>query len=666
MRGGGRRSPLVFAYDKPGLTQYMFRFQNLSIRTKLVSIILLGMASAMTVALANFIFFELYSAKRNLTDELTVLSRITAARSGAALTFGDIKKAQENLSQLGILDSVQAACIYDADDNLFAAYTRHKPSNFLCTSTPAYIETAQFDDRIVAVADITHRNVSLGKIIVLSDLSRIERKAKNWVKLAGLMFLIATIVVVVMAMRMQSAVVSPLKHLMEVMARVRDENDLGIRAVPAGNDELGKLVDSFNDMLAMVESSRMDLEIVYNELVFRSTKAETTAVELEARNEQIKELLSGAAHDLRQPLQAMAIFVDMLQFQLEDEKYLNLTEKLKAAMHNLQAMFTDILDFSRLDHKAGTAELQDIHLEKLFGKLQLEFEVLTLRKGIQFRTHVNAISVRGISGVIERIVRNLVSNAVNYTDTGGVLLAARKKRDCVVIEVWDTGIGIPENRIDSVFKKFEQVDNKGVSSHKGYGLGLAIVKQFADMMGYKLEVVSREGKGSCFRMVIPNVAKENAQSRSTVAFSSDEIFADNYRQTVLYDSDQLANTMLKTHVILVDDEPAIRSILALLLKSWDMEVTEFAGMQGVEDYFGSSDFLDPDIIISDYQLGPNLTGDAVIEEIRMAVGIDVPALIVTGNASPAIHEEIRAKGFDLLLKPVGAAQLRTVLHRMLE
>ena len=310
----------------------MFRFQNLSIRTKLVSIILLGMASAMTVALANFIFFELYSAKRNLTDELTVLSRITAARSGAALTFGDIKKAQENLSQLGILDSVQAACIYDADDNLFAAYTRHKPSNFLCTSTPAYIETAQFDDRIVAVADITHRNLSLGKIIVLSDLSRIERKAQNWVKLAGLMFLIATIVVVVMAMRMQSAVVSPLKHLMEVMARVRDENDLGIRAVPAGNDELGKLVDSFNDMLAMVESSRMDLEIVYNELVFRSTKAETTAVELEARNEQIKELLSGAAHDLRQPLQAMAIFVDMLQFQLEDEKYLSLTEKLKAAM----------------------------------------------------------------------------------------------------------------------------------------------------------------------------------------------------------------------------------------------------------------------------------------------------------------------------------------------
>lgn len=644
----------------------MLRFQNLSIRTKLVSIILLGMASAMTVALANFIFFELYSAKRNLSEELTVLSRITAARSGAALTFGDIKKAQENLTQLGILDSVQAACIYDLEGNLFAAYNRHKPSKYLCANTPAYSETSQFDDRIVAVADIVHRNTHLGKIIVLSDLSRIERKAKNWVRLAGLMFLIATIVVVFMAMRMQSAVVAPLKHLMEIMARVRNENDLGVRAIPTGNDELGQLVNSFNDMLSMVESSRMDLEIVYNELVFRSTKAETTAVELDARNEQIKELLSGAAHDLRQPLQAMAIFVDMLQFQLEDEKHASLTEKLKASMQNLLAMFTDILDLSRLDHTAGTAELQDVSLEKMFGKLQLEFEALTLRKGMQFRTHVNAIMVRGIPGIIERIIRNLVSNAVNYTEKGGVLLAARKRKDCVVVEVWDTGRGIPANRIDSVFKKFEQVENKSASSHKGYGLGLAIVKQFADMMGYKLEVVSREYRGSCFRLIIPDVAIENTANVSRVAFSSDEIFADNYRQTVLYDSDQLANTMLKTHVILVDDEPAIRSILALLLQSWDMEVTEFSGLQGVEDYFGSSDFLDPDIIISDYQLGHNLTGDQVIEEIRMAVGIDVPALIVTGNASPAIHAEIREKGFDLLLKPVGAAQLRTVLHKMLE
>lgn len=644
----------------------MIRFENLSIRTKLVSIILLGMASAMTVALANFIFFELYSAKRNLMEELTVLSRITAARSGAAVTFGDTKKALENLEQLGILDSVQAACIYDQEGALFSAYSRHMPSKFQCQNKNIYAHSIQLNDRIVAVASISHRGMHLGEIAVISDLSRIERKAQNWIKLAGLMFLIATIVVVFMAKRMQSAVVAPLSHLTKVMARVRDENDLAIRAVPAGNDELGKLVEAFNDMLSMVESSRMDLEIVYNELVFKSTKAETTAVELEARNQQIKELLSGAAHDLRQPLQAMAIFVDMLQFQIEDDKSRSLTVKLKQAMENLQAMFTDILDMSRLDHKTGTAELHDIALEDLFGKLQLEFEALTHRKNLQFRTHVKQLSVRTIPGILERIVRNLVSNAVSYTNRGGVLLAARTRGEHVVIEVWDSGIGIPEQRLDSVFKKFEQVENKSSSAQKGYGLGLAIVKQFADMMGYKLEVTSKEGKGSCFRLFIPMNAPERPMSSTTMEFSNDDIFADNYRQTVLYDSDQLANTMLKTHVILVDDEPAIRSILALLLKSWEMEVTEFSGLQGVEDYFGSCDFLDPDIIISDYQLGNGLTGDEVIEEIRLAVGIDVPALIVTGNASPKIHQEIRDKGFDLLLKPVGAAQLRTVLNRMLE
>lgn len=674
----------------------MLRFIDLPIRRKIVIIILAGMGVSMSVALTNFILFDRLSTKNRLVEEMTILARITAARSGAALAFGDHRKAEENLAQLHIRQSIQVACIYARDGALFAAYERNPENGLRCSRQLPDLDTPMADHLVVGDV-VSNKSGRLGEILVISDLSEVNARVVNWLLLSVLMAAIAVSVALLMTRRMQKSIVNPIQRITEVMDEVRETNNLALRAYPAGRDELGDLVDAFNEMLAIIENSNLDLEIVYSELVNKSTKAEATAVELEARNEQIKEMLSGAAHDLRQPLQAMAIFVDLLELQVNTDKQRSLVEKLQAAQANLQGLFTEILDVSRLDHQEGTAEIQRVNIVQLFDKLQLEFGALARKKQLELRVRLNATEVNTIPGILERIIRNLVSNALNYTDAGGVLLATRYRQGGIALEVWDTGRGIPEKKREKIFQKYERVEggkeggkeagrDGGIESGKersGYGLGLAIVRQFVDILGYRLTVRSEEGCGSCFRIFIPDLDREQSMdshgdkrnrhfdesvtvvdsSRREGATEPGHPIASEQRQSGNYL--EVLESLLRTNIFLVDDDPQMREALTLLLQSWDIHVLAFASLEELEHYFDSGDFIDPDLIISDYQLGQGATGDQAIEEIRLAVGVEVPAFVVTGNQSADIHHEINARGYEFLLKPVDAELLKSTIERYL-
>lgn len=635
----------------------MFKFANLPLRTKVIVIILSGMGIFMGGALLNFITFDRSTAYKRLQEELTILARITAARSGAALAFQDDRRASENLTHLSLRDSIQAACIYDHAGGLFASFHRPGAGRVTCPEknlTGQWVHSSNF---LIVQEQVDVRNAPAGKIVIVSDLTPVTSRIFNWLWLSLLMLVFGIAVALLMTRRFQASIVKPLQHITDLMEEVRETNDLTVRAYPAGKDEIGDLVDAFNEMLDIIENSKLDLEIDYSELVSKSTKAEATAVELEARNQQIKDMLSGAAHDLRQPLQAMSIFVDMLEMQVDTEKQIKLVEKTQLAMSNLKDMFTEILDVSRIDHVEGTAEIHPVLLPEMFTRLQTEFGALAKKKNLSLRSHVQSVMVETIPGILERVIRNLVSNAINYTDNGGVLLAARKREHGVLIEVWDTGRGIPEQKQEKIFQKYEQVEQRGRS---GYGLGLAIVRQFVDILGYTLSVNSVEGQGSCFKIFIPNHVHEIEDSEEHYEYSENqtghdqpEITNPNYLKVL--------ESLLQTTVFLVDDDEVIRSAMAAMLESWDMGVLQFSGIADLLAYFDSGDFIDPDIIISDYQLGNGDTGDKAIEEIRYIIGIEVPAFIVTGNTSKKIHDEIRDKGFRFLLKPVKGRDLNNMI-----
>ncbi len=636
--------------------------RNTSIQTKIVLTVLFGLGLSMLVTFINFISYDRHATLESLKAELQVLAAITAARSSAAMAFEDQSVAEENLHYLSLRNNIQAACIFRSDHSLFARFERNAALLACPESATEAHWSRTLDDAQWIHADEVIANISQqqGRIVVISDTSLLDARLKKWAGLGAVTVLITGLCFILMMVRLRSLVVAPLTRLTQVVDQVKRTNDLSLRAPVTDDDEIGQLIRSFNDMLNLIESSNVDLAIVYDELVTRSTEAEASAVELEAQYEEIKDFLSGAAHDLRQPLQAMAIFVDMLQQSSPDQRAA-LEEKLRSAMSNLQTMFTEILDISRLEHKRGMAEFHPVDLTALFNKLQLEFSVLAQAKQLDLRTHVPGLVVHSVPGILERLIRNLVSNAIRYTDQGGILISARTRRDAVWIEVWDTGRGIAPDNLEKIFGKFEQAEG-GHHERGSYGLGLAIINNFIHLLGYDLQVRSELGRGSRFRIVLPSLSAQSAQHALDMHPGTAQVEGPRHNA----DYDAVMEQMLQTTVLLVDDDETLREALATALTGWGMNALAFASLDEVSEYFTSGDFIDPDVILTDYQLGDGVHGDEVIEEVRLLSGVHVPALMISGATEEGLAERMQARGYVFLAKPVDLPTLREAIHQLAE
>lgn len=658
----------------------MWRYQDLPIQRKIVIIIVLGMASAMIVTVANFISFDRKNVKRDLSEEMRVLARITAARSAAAVAFGDKSNALENLNTLTIRSTIQHACIFDENQNLFAAYNRRDSRFSSCPNTLDLREsTASLDSRLLVIVEpIFLRGKRLGFVQVASDLTPIDKRTRKWITTSFLVTIAALFVAILMTRRLQRAVVDPIVHLSWVMDKVKQENDLSLRANRFGDDEVGRLVESFNNMLKILQHRNEDLEMLYQGLVDKSAEAEATAASLEVSNQHIKDLFGSAAHDLRQPLQAMSIFADTLEKRLENPQQKEILAKLKVAMNNLRDLFTEILDVSRYDFNLNVAGTQPTNIRKLLSKLHFEFDALAQDKGIKLKFFCPNYTVLAHAALLERIVRNLLSNAVRYTESGGVLLGCRRRGSYLAIEIWDTGRGIPENKQESIFSKFVQVDEADRSVKGGYGLGLAIVKQFVESLGYELTLRSVENRGTMFRLVLP-LAEEDKKARvkaegaarsakGHVAIASPSSLPDEDHK---YSDDELANLSIsdlesesEARICLIDDSTTIRQALKMLLESWGFVVDDFANIRSLKTFYQQGG-PPPKLMISDYQIGDSETGDEAILAARQVLGTELPAFIVSGAETEAMWEEIKNTGFVALRKPVKPARLRAMINHLM-
>ncbi len=638
-----------------------WRYRDLPIQRKITLIIVIGMASAMFVTVANFIVFDRDNVKRDLSEEMRVLARITAARSAAAVAFDDRVNARENLAVLAIRSTVQFACIYDGRQQLFAAYHRRSGPDAECLPVldPAAADHA--DHQLLVVTEpITRRGRALGLVLVASDLSPIEVRTRKWIVTSFLVTLAALLMAFLMTRRLQHSVVQPIIDLSTVMDRVRRSNDLSLRAQAHGQDEVGRLVDSFNDMLKIVDNNHHDLQRLYRGLVEKSAEAEATAASLEVSNQRIKDLFGSAAHDLRQPLQAMAIFVDTLRKKTRDAEQLAILEKLKQAMQNLSSLFVEILDVSRYDFDLSVAGTQPTSIKQLLSKVYLEFEALAQQKGLKIRFHSGNYTVLAHGALLERIIRNLLSNAIRYTDQGGILLGCRRRGDWLAIEIWDTGRGIPANKQEQIFSKFVQVSDEDREKRGGFGLGLAIVRQFVDSLGYDLTLRSSVGKGSVFRLMVPLVSAKDSDGGETAPVHHDRPMELLGYDVSLDELSQDANS----RVLLVDDNDAVRDGLKMLLKSWGFAVDAVDGIAALEALFRRG-CARPDLVISDFQLSASETGDAAIARACELWQSELPAFIVSGAETAELWQTIAATGYPALRKPVKPARLRAMINHLM-
>lgn len=348
--------------------------------------------------------------------------------------------------------------------------------------------------------------------------------------------------------------------------------------------------------------------------------------------------LSSAGHDLRQPLQAATLFVSALERNLEDSRLKSLIDGVRSSLMSLERMCKGLLDIAKLDAGVVSAERSDFHIGEILNGLQMEFAVMAMSKGLKFEVVSTPAMVFTDRVLFESMIRNLVANAIKYTVQGRVVVACHGTGPEVLVEVLDTGPGIAEEELNVIFREFQRASNVPRGS-EGLGLGLAIVRRLAELLGITVTVQSVEGIGSTFTLAVP-------QSSRLVA-----------AQTPSAPRMQLDANAPPPHLLLVDDDPMVRSAFAQEFRSRGLIVSEYPGVRPLLDHYQSESTPAFDVAVIDFDLGSDMNGMQLLDHLAAEYGAAYPALIVTGMSDPAMIKELRDSGYPWFGKPVDSEML---------
>lgn len=343
--------------------------------------------------------------------------------------------------------------------------------------------------------------------------------------------------------------------------------------------------------------------------------------------------LAAASHDLRQPIHAQGLFLEVLSRTEQTTHQKDLLASARAASEASSELLNALLDFSRIEAGVIKPQLQSLRLQPLLHKIETELAPQADAKDIVYRSRETQALVHTDPMLLERILRNLVSNAIRYTEHGGVLVACRRRGAKAVLEVWDTGIGIAPEHHTEVFREFHQLGNPERNRNKGLGLGLAIAEGLARTLRHSLTLASVPQRGSVFRLTLP--------IETAIPPAPNPMH-------------QSRTRLLKARVLVVDDDEIVREGMLHLLRDWGCEC---AAAESIEEALALAHLNRPDVVISDYRLRERRTGVEAIAALRTLLGETLPALLITGDTAPERLREAQASGIPLLHKPVSPGKL---------
>ncbi|WXL26195.1 hybrid sensor histidine kinase/response regulator [Ectopseudomonas mendocina] len=377
-------------------------------------------------------------------------------------------------------------------------------------------------------------------------------------------------------------------------------------------------------------------------LRIESHNAEQQRGKAEEANRAKSKFLAAASHDLRQPVHAQELFLEVLsRSDLNDQQHKILNNARAAGQASAQ-MLNTLLDFSRIEAGVIEPKLSAFRLQPLFNKLENELGSLVDSKDIVYRCRETRLAVYSDPDLLELMLRNLITNAIRYTHSGGLLVGCRKRGDNVMIEVFDTGIGIEPDHQREIFREFHQLGNPERDRLKGLGLGLAITEGLAQSLNHKLTLSSKPGRGSVFRISLP------------LASPADIKDSYNHLQGV-----QLQTGLLRgLKVLVIEDDTLALNALVHLLTDWGCICRAAESTNEALDLVTQ---WTPQLLISDYRLRGNQTGAQAISRLRAKVGSELAALIITGDTAPERLREALNSGAHLLHKPVPPGELYKVL-----
>jgi two-component system, sensor histidine kinase len=373
-------------------------------------------------------------------------------------------------------------------------------------------------------------------------------------------------------------------------------------------------------------------------------KNEILVVRAEQAAKDKSRFFASASHDLRQPLHALGLFIDTLDRNLKDELDRKLVKNISQVTEDLQILFDALLDISRLD--AGVVEIKKEHFiaKDILKKMKTEFKSIAKEKGIQLKIIESNSVIYSDKVLSERIIRNLIDNAIKYTSSGSVTISTKETAESINVEVVDSGIGISDEELNNIFNEFYQINNPERDRNKGLGLGLSIVKRLIDILSLKLNIERVEPHGTKFIISFPtgdiNKIKEYTDQNITTENKFDNLC-----------------------VLVIDDEIQILEGMDTMLSNWGFDVLLADSIESAIVQMKGNET--PDFILSDYRLRNNTTGIEAMHKIREISDKEIPALLLSGDTDPEKSKESQTAGLKLLHKPVKPAQLRTAIHKIL-
>jgi signal transduction histidine kinase/CheY-like chemotaxis protein len=402
---------------------------------------------------------------------------------------------------------------------------------------------------------------------------------------------------------------------------------------------------AFRNVFGEMVSLRLHTQDLAHKLRGEMAVAEAAQREAELANRAKTQFFAAASHDLRQPLHALGLFAEALRQRSKDAEVANLVNSINSSVDALEGLFSELLDITKIDSGGVDIQAEHFSMRDMFDRIRLPFEPTAFEKGLMLSFRGEQYHAYADPVVVERILRNLVSNAIRYTEDGGVLVTCRTRGEQLCIQVWDSGIGISEKEQQRIFEEFYQTQStRPLEPHqrKGLGLGLAIVKRLADLMEAPLTIRSRVGHGTVFTLLIPKGRAPRLQPSHVPSRPA------------------LGVTLDRRHIVVVEDEQAVMEGLQVLLQSWGATVSAFDSVGAVQAWARQTGDAKPDLLIVDYRLPEQLTGIDAIRVMRERFG-DIPTIMITGSTMTGHEEEARKHNFHLLIKPVVPVKLRSMI-----